>query len=234
MVFIVFISSFKESSAMNNKINIHFLGDVVSGSKYLLDVLDKLIMIDCGQFRGHEDWAELDLLQPAVKIENLDLAVFPCVCSDPGDLESKLTEWGFKGRILSAKSTTPHLDAPVEASEKTVFWPDSSWNLGEILAETSQSPPRTFSAMSKTQEGSWMTLDHQIRMRFQCNPSLQEYVFIELDVQGERLFLTGEVGRQFDHSSADQERADGFDLLPPDFQPFRSPDSVPESSFWLG
>lgn len=225
---------------MNNKINIHFLGDIISGSKYLLDVPDKLIMIDCGQFRGAEDWAELDLLQPAVKIENIDLAVFPCVCSGHGDLESKLTEWGFTGRILSANSTIPHLDTPVDASEKTVFWPDSSWNLGERLAETFQSSPRTFTAMSKTQEGSWMTLDHQIRMRFQCNPSLQEYVFIELDVQGERLFLTGEVGRQPDHFSPDQEVADRFDLIAPDFQPFRSPDStpsagsIPESSFWLG
>ena len=89
---------------MNKKINIHFLGDTFTGSKYLVEALDKIIMIDCGQFLQAEDWAELDLLVPPVGIAQIDLVVFPCTQANQNDCLPALTKAGFEGQILCAAS----------------------------------------------------------------------------------------------------------------------------------
>lgn len=218
---------------MNNKINIHFLGDADTGSKYLLKTLDKRIMIDCGHFPEPADWSELKWLSPPVKVEEINLAVFPCAHLNHEDLLPKLMESGFRGRLLSAA-----YKAGIQ-QQKTTFWPDATWNFTSRPTETLarlNSIEETFDRFRTTPEGIWITLDSQVRLRFHCAEELPAYVFLELNVQDERLFLTGEVGRRKESllSEGNQIEEPALSYEESSVHSLESPRSTPESSFWLG
>jgi metallo-beta-lactamase family protein len=228
---------------LNNNINIHFLGDAVTGSKYLLETPDKMILIDCGQFREPEDWTELKWLQPAVKIQDIDLVLFPCAHSSQNHILPKLVERGFKGRIISAASMTLPPQNSAGNRGQTDFWPDSKWNFSRrppASLPDLQSMQESSSRFRETPKGVWVTVDGNIRIRFQFKEELQEHIFIELDVLGERLFLTGDIGHwedgipedQLEGASADEQRPGLYAAPTLDMAP--SPRSTPESSFWLG
>lgn len=226
-----------------NNINIHFLGDAFTGSKYLLEILDKIILIDCSRFQEPENWTELDWLSPPIEIGDVHLIVLPCVHANHSDLLPELMKHGFKGQILGAPSKASLLERTIKTPEPSTFTLATKGYTRE--AEANILPDlhhyeETFNQFKEAPEGVWINLDKHIRIRFQSNEKIQEYVFIELEVKGERLFLTGDVGQKendFSRDIPEEERTHTFYPNLHSYSPYYEVESsrtTPESSFWIG
>ncbi|MEX0638931.1 MAG: MBL fold metallo-hydrolase, partial [Balneolaceae bacterium] len=88
---------------------IHFLGaaGTVTGSKFLLELPGKKILIDCGMFQGVKKLRELNWEQLPVIASEIDLVLLTHGHLDHTGFLPRLVNMGFSGKILA---TAPTLD----------------------------------------------------------------------------------------------------------------------------
>jgi hypothetical protein len=96
---------------MDNKqnIQIHFLGaaGTVTGSKYLIEVSGKKIMVDCGLFQGLKKLRNLNWDYLPVDVAAIDAVLLTHAHLDHTGYLPRLVKSGFKGKIYG---TAPTLD----------------------------------------------------------------------------------------------------------------------------
>jgi metallo-beta-lactamase family protein len=212
----------------------------LTGSKYLLEALGKTLMIDFGAYQELKKLTELNWHRLPVKIGNIDLVLLPHVQADLRRFLPGLMKIGFAGRILGAapvlKLAKNGPEEYGEAREETAFWTGRENYWAQRPFYDPQEIETTLYHFKEKTEGVWITLDSNIRLRFQYDGRS----FIELEVSGRRLVFSGEGEWDEEHPFFNSDQAERADALPPDlgvFQAFdlaQSPRSVPESSFWLG
>lgn len=107
--------------------NITFYGatDGVTGSKYLLEVSDKKILIDCGLFQGRQAEESLNWEEFPFDPKNVDAVIITHSHIDHIGLLAKLIKKGFCGPIYSTDATKDFTE---------LFLPDS----GEILKKVAK------------------------------------------------------------------------------------------------
>lgn len=90
---------------MKDNIQIHFLGaaGTVTGSKYLLEVSDKKIMVDCGLFQGLKKLRNLNWEYLPVEVENIDAVLLTHAHLDHTGYLPRLVKAGFKGKIYGTR-----------------------------------------------------------------------------------------------------------------------------------
>ena len=94
---------------MSKNIKIHFLGaaGTVTGSKYLIEVLDNKIMVDCGLFQGLKKLRNLNWEYLPVEVGTVDVVLLTHAHLDHTGYLPRLVKAGFKGKIYG---TAPTLD----------------------------------------------------------------------------------------------------------------------------
>ena len=94
---------------MNSSANIHFLGaaGTVTGSKYLLELPDKIILVDCGMFQGVKKLRQLNWQQLPIDASKIDLVLLTHGHLDHTGFLPLLVKMGFIGQICG---TAPTLD----------------------------------------------------------------------------------------------------------------------------
>lgn len=200
-------TNYAEVSMEKSNLKIHFLGaaGTVTGSKYLVDTGDKKILVDCGMFQGLKKLRLLNWNYPPVKISEIDVVLLTHGHADHSAYLPRLVNMGYNGLI---RATKPTLDIAAiivrdsakiqeEEAERANREGYSKHEIAEPLYNMADAE-NTITRFSPIDEGEWIELYPEIKVRFQYNGHILGSTFIELEVRGEVIVFSGDIGRKND------------------------------------
>jgi len=84
-----------------------FLGatETVTGSKYLLEVGNKKILIDCGLFQGRKDLRLMNWERFPIKASSIDCIILTHAHIDHSGYIPRLVKQGFHGKVYCSEAT---------------------------------------------------------------------------------------------------------------------------------
>lgn len=199
--------NYAEVSMKNSNLKIHFLGasGTVTGSKYLIDTGDRKILVDCGMFQGLKKLRLLNWNYPPVKISEIDVVLLTHGHADHSAYLPRLVNMGYNGLI---RATKPTLDIAAiivrdsakiqeEEAERANREGYSKHEIAEPLYNMADAE-NTITRFKPIDEGEWIELYPEIKVRFQYNGHILGSTFIELEVRGEVIVFSGDIGRKSD------------------------------------
>lgn len=183
---------------------VHFLGaaQTVTGSKFLIQALNKNILIDCGMFQGGKELRELNWIDLPISVTAIDMVLITHGHLDHVGYLPRLVKQGFTGKIIGT--------APSLAIAKIILI--DSGKIHEESAEkansenyTKHNPALPFYNVEEAKltinlfeavgENEWIIVSKEIRYRFQFNGHIIGATFIELEINGKVFVFSGDVGR---------------------------------------
>lgn len=207
---------------MSERPKIHFLGaaGTVTGSKFLLELPDKKILIDCGMFQGVKKLRELNWQQLPVIASEIDLVLLTHGHLDHTGFLPRLVNMGFIGKIMA---TAPTLDIAdiilrdsariqeedAERANKEGF----SKHKPALPLYTTEDVEKTVTRFVPQPEGTWVESMDGLKVRFQYGGHILGATFIEIEIDGKRLVFSGDVGRKADLLLREPKKPDKADLL---------------------
>ena len=207
---------------MNLPLNIHFLGasGTVTGSKFLLELPHKKILIDCGMFQGIKELRELNWQQLPVKVSDIDLVLLTHGHADHVGFLPRLVNLGFRGPVWGTEPTLDIAEIILRDSAKIQEEDAERANKDGFTKHKPAKPlyntldvEKTLPLFRPKPEGEWISIDDQINVRFLYNGHILGATFIELEIAGKRLVFSGDVGRESDPILKNPKKPDQADLL---------------------
>jgi len=202
--------------------SLQFLGaaGTVTGSRYLVETADQRILVDCGLFQGYKQLRERNWAAFPVAPASIDTVLLTHAHLDHAGYLPALVKQGFNGRILCTQAT-------YELSQ--LLLPDS----GHLLEEDARYAKRK--GYSKHAEplplyteadamaclkrfegrpfGETQVLAPGISARFLPAGHILGAAQIALNIDGQRLHFTGDLGRATDSLMRAPAPFEGADLL---------------------
>ncbi len=207
---------------MSKPCNVHFLGaaGTVTGSKYLLEFPDRNILVDCGMFQGVKKLRELNWQYLPVNVEDIDLVLLTHGHMDHTGFLPRLVRMGYRGPIWGTPPTLNITEIILrdsakiqeEEAEKANKEGYSKHDPAEPLYNTDD-VENTLPFFKNKEEGEWIEISGDIRVRFQYNGHILGATFIEMDAYGKRFVFSGDVGRKNDPLLKDPKQPKRADFL---------------------
>lgn len=206
------------------KANIHFLGaaGTVTGSKFLLELPNLKILVDCGLFQGVKSLRELNWQQMPVKASDIDLVLLTHGHQDHTGFLPRLVNMGFNGKILGTAPTLDITDIILRDSAK-IQEEDAEKANREGFSKHKPALPlydtndveNTVSRFQPRSEGEWISLneDNSVKVLFQYAGHILGATFIELDAHGKRIVFSGDIGRVSDPLLRVPKKPEKADIL---------------------
>lgn len=205
-----------------NPINIKFLGaaGTVTGSKFLLEIEGKKILIDCGLFQGLKHLRELNWTDFPIPAADVD-----CVLLTHGHLDHigylpRLVKQGFDGKVYC---TEPTADLAVIVLKDTAKIQEEDAENANQYGYTKHSPAlplydlkdveNTLPLLSPCPEEKYIEVANGIRFRFRGNAHIPGAAFIELEANNQRILFSGDMGRPGDPMLQAPEKPDKADYV---------------------
>lgn len=207
---------------MNDNIQIHFLGaaGTVTGSKYLIEVLGKKIMVDCGLFQGLKKLRNLNWDTFPVNVSEIDAVLLTHAHLDHTGYLPRLVKSGFKGKIYGTAPTLDIAEIILRDSAKIQEEEAAHANKYEYSKHKPAKPlynlkdvDRTLSRFEEVQLDQWLPFFEGIKVRYQYNGHILGATFIEMDAAGKRLVFSGDIGREEDYLLFSPKRPERADFL---------------------
>ncbi len=207
---------------MSNHLQVHFLGaaGTVTGSKYLIEVFEKKIMVDCGLFQGLKKLRKLNWSYLPIDITTIDAVLLTHAHLDHTGYLPRLVKSGFKGKIYG---TAPTLDiAEIILRDSAKIQEEEAAQANEKgYAKHRPAKPlydlrdvdRTLIRFEEVPLNQWLSLSKDIKVRYQYIGHILGATFIEIDVGGKRLVFSGDVGREEDYLLYEPQKPERADLL---------------------
>jgi metallo-beta-lactamase family protein len=186
---------------------VHFLGaaGTVTGSKFLVEVFGKRILIDCGMFQGLKDLRELNWNKFPIPAESIDMVLLTHGHLDHVGYLPRLVKQGFHGKIIGTLPTLAIAEIILKDSAKIHEEEAERANKENYTKHSPALPFYTLKDVEKTIKlfngeslDKWVSFSEQISFRFQYNGHIIGAVFIELDIDGKRFVFSGDIGRNND------------------------------------
>tara|TARA_R100001143_G_scaffold61705_2_gene63152 strand:- start:1363 stop:2733 length:1371 start_codon:yes stop_codon:yes gene_type:complete len=205
---------------MSERPKIHFLGaaGTVTGSKFLLELPDMKILVDCGMFQGIKKLRELNWQQLPVLASEIDLVLLTHGHLDHTGFLPRLINMGFTGRVLATAPTLDIADIILRDSAKIQEEDAERANLEGFSKHKPALPlyntedvEKTVSRFDPQPEGVWIEPLDGLKVRFQYVGHILGATFIEIETAGKRLVFSGDIGRKADpllHEPKKPEKAD--------------------------
>ncbi len=190
-----------------NKISIHFLGaaGTVTGSKYLIQVDGKQILVDCGLFQGLKKLRLLNWEYLPFDVKTLDVVVLTHGHLDHVGYLPRLTKMGYKGKIMGTAPTLDVASIILKDSAKIQEEDAARANADGFTKHQPAKPlytvvdaEKAISMFHHIEEGEWITLFKDIEIRFNYNGHIIGATFIELNIHGKLFVFSGDIGRTED------------------------------------
>jgi metallo-beta-lactamase family protein len=207
---------------MSSNIKLKFLGGVgtVTGSKHLLEVNDKKILIDCGLFQGLKElrlrnWDNLPI----------DASQIHCVILTHGHLDHVgylplLFKQGFKGPIYAS---VPTLEiAKLILVDSARIQEEDAERANELKYSkhkpakplyTVQEAEGVFEYFDPKELDVWIDLFPGVSFKFKYNGHIAGATFIEMKVNDKRIVFSGDVGRTSDPLLRDPDKPTQTDFM---------------------
>lgn len=207
---------------MSKPCKVHFLGaaGTVTGSKYLLEFPDSNILVDCGMFQGVKKLRELNWQYLPVNVEDIDLVLLTHGHMDHTGFLPRLVRMGYRGPIWGTPPTLNIAEIILrdsakiqeEEAEKANKEGYSKHDPAEPLYNTDD-VENTLPFFNNKEEGDWIEISGDIRVRFQYNGHILGATFIEMDAYGKRFVFSGDVGRKNGPLLKDPKQPEKADIL---------------------
>lgn len=207
---------------MNKSFKVHFLGasGTVTGSKFLLELPGKNILVDCGMFQGIKELRELNWQQLPVKASRIDLVLLTHGHLDHCGFLPRLVSMGFSGKIWGTAPTSDIAEIILKDSAK-IQEEDAERANKEGFSKHKPAKPlyntddvdKTVSRFEAQEKGEWIECADDIKIRFQYSGHILGATWIELDISGRRIVFSGDIGRQNDPLLSAPEKPESADIL---------------------
>ncbi|AOW16821.1 MBL fold metallo-hydrolase [Polaribacter vadi] len=193
---------------MTQLAKIHFLGGVgtVTGSKFLIDLQEKKILIDCGVFQGLKELREQNWQELSFNASLIDVVLLTHGHLDHVGYLPRLVQQGFSGKIIGTAPTLAIAEIILNDSAKIYEEEAEKANKEKYTKHqpalpffTKKDVEKTISFFESNQEDKWISLSENIKYRFQYNGHIIGATFIELDIYSKRFVFSGDIGRTDDY-----------------------------------
>ena len=207
---------------MSEPVNIHFLGaaGTVTGSKYLLELPGKKILVDCGMFQGVKELRELNWQQLPVEASTIDLVLLTHGHLDHCGFLPRLVNMGFTGEIWGTAPTLEIAEIILRDSAKIQEEDAERANKEKFTKHNPAKPlyntddvDRTETRFREKEEGAWIGAGEQVKVRFMYNGHILGATFIEIEAEEKRIVFSGDIGRKDDPVLRNPKKPQKADLL---------------------
>ncbi|MCC5939918.1 MAG: MBL fold metallo-hydrolase [Balneolaceae bacterium] len=204
------------------KMKVHFLGaaGTVTGSKYLLELEHKNILVDCGMFQGVKELRELNWQQLPVLASGIDLILLTHGHLDHCGFLPRLIKMGFSGEIWGTEPTLNIAEVILRDSAKIQEEDAERANKEKFTKHNPAKPlynsvdvDKTVTRFRKKGDGEWIEAGKGIKVRFQYSGHILGATFIEIDYAGKRILFSGDIGRKNDPILRHPEKPEKADVL---------------------
>ncbi|TVQ67248.1 MAG: MBL fold metallo-hydrolase [Balneolaceae bacterium] len=204
------------------KPKLHFLGAAgcVTGSKFLLELPGKKILIDCGMFQGVKKLRELNWQQLPVHASDIDMILLTHGHLDHTGFLPRLVNMGFNGQILATAPTLDIAEIILRDSAK-IQEEDAERANREGYSKHKPALPlyrtedveNTVSRFDPQPGGIWIEPVDGLNVRFQCAGHILGATFIEIETGSKRLVFSGDIGRNSDPLLPEPIKPEKADIL---------------------
>lgn len=186
---------------------VHFLGGAgtVTGSKFLIQALDKSILIDCGMFQGVKEIRELNWGDLPIKVSDIDVVLLTHGHLDHVGYLPRLIKQGYSGKIIGSSPTLSITEIILKDSAKIHQEFADKANKEHYTKHDPALPlytlydaKLTISLFESADEGEWYNLSENIGYRFNTNGHIIGSTYIELKINDKILVFSGDIGRMSD------------------------------------
>lgn len=186
---------------------IKFLGaaGTVTGSKFLVEVFNNKILIDCGMFQGLKELRQLNWNNLPINVKDINIVLLTHGHLDHVGYLPRLLKQGFRGKIIGTAPTLEiaeiilrdsakiHEEEAKKANEEKYTVHDPA-----LPFYTKKEVEETLNYFKVVPENEWTELTEKISFRFQYNGHIIGATFIELKVNNKIFVFSGDIGRPND------------------------------------
>ncbi|MBI3518249.1 MAG: MBL fold metallo-hydrolase [Bacteroidetes bacterium] len=190
-----------------NQIKVQFLGaaGTVTGSKYLIEMPTRRLLIDCGLFQGLKELRLLNWQNLPVDAATIDDVILTHGHLDHVGYLPLLVKQGFHGNIYATEPTVEIaklilLDSAKiqeEDAERANRFRYSKHEDAKPLYDTDEAEA-VFPLFYPKPLKEWIDIGDNISFRFRYNGHILGASFIELKMEGKLMVFSGDIGRMED------------------------------------
>lgn len=204
------------------KNKVKFLGaaGTVTGSKYLLTLNEKRILIDCGLFQGLKPLRELNWMDFHMDPSGIDAVLLTHGHLDHCGYLPRLVKQGFNGPIYCTFPTADLVEIILTDSAK-IQEEDAEHANAKGYSKHEPALPlydlkdveNTLVFLHPIEVDTFFEIDEQIKFRFRHNAHIPGASFIELKVNDKWIVFSGDIGRPRDPMLLPPETPEKADYL---------------------
>ena len=188
------------------KITFHGAARTVTGSKYLLEVGNARVLVDCGMFQGVKKLRLLNWEPTPFDVKNLDAVVLTHAHLDHTGFLPRVVKEGFQHKVYCTEATAELAEIILLDSAKIQQY-DAQYANKKGFSKHKPALPlynvrdveRTVKLFRETGRGKWFSPAEPIWMRFHDAGHLLGSNFIEVEIRDQdpplRIVFSGDVGR---------------------------------------
>jgi metallo-beta-lactamase family protein len=186
-------------------VKVKFLGaaGTVTGSKYLLQLDDYRILIDCGLFQGIKYLRNLNWDPLPIDISKIDVVLITHAHLDHTGYLPLLTKSGYKGKIYMTSPTAELAEIILRDSAKIQEEDAARANRDHfskhnpaLALYTEKDAAKCIKLFHSCEPDQWISLTDKIKIRYKQNAHILGSCFIEIDYKGKVYLFSGDVGRK--------------------------------------
>ena len=189
------------------KIKIHFLGaaHTVTGSKFLVEMPERTILVDCGMFQGLKELREKNWEGLNFDASNIDHVFLTHGHLDHTGFLPRLVSYGFNGKIVATAPTLAItqiilLDSAKIQEEEAEKANEEGYSKHEnaLPLYTVKQATETLKLFHEAPLEKWINVNENLSYRFQYNGHILGATFLELKLYGKLFVFSGDIGRKED------------------------------------
>jgi metallo-beta-lactamase family protein len=203
-------------------IKLHFLGaaGTVTGSKYVLEYKNKLIMVDCGLFQGLKNLRLRNWEPLPIDPSRINYLLLTHAHLDHTGYIPKLVKSGFSGPVMGNAPTLALTEIILRDSAKIQEEEAEEANQRGYSRHKPAKPlyitrdvENSLRQFRVIQNNEWIRLSDEIKCRFRTNGHILGACFIEIDINGKRIVFSGDIGTRNDPLLFDPRKPDKADVV---------------------